>query len=123
MKLTQHQFEQRKARQAKQKRKIALGLVPPSRKEALKAALVDIAKAGANRQQIETLVEASRHIWRNDSGVIYANYERMLDNVFLVPEKPPVCEECNEEMHRYGPALDTGKEGWQCDGCGWSWDD
>lgn len=123
MKLTQHQLEQRTARQAKRKRKIALGLLLPSRKESLKSALSDIAKSGATRQQIEALVETSRYIWRNDSGVIHADYERMLDNVFLTPEKPPMCEECNEEMHRYGPALDTGKEGWQCDSCGWSWDD
>lgn len=40
-------------------------------------------------------------------------------------EKPPdpTCEECNEPMHRYGPAPDTGKMGWSCDSCGWSWDD
>lgn len=35
----------------------------------------------------------------------------------------PICEECDEPMHRYGPALDTGKMGWSCDSCGWSWDD
>lgn len=35
----------------------------------------------------------------------------------------PKCEECDEEMVRYGPALDTGKMGWQCPECGWSWDD
>ena len=28
----------------------------------------------------------------------------------LIPEAP-ICEECDEEMHRYGPALDTGKDG------------
>jgi hypothetical protein len=39
------------------------------------------------------------------------------------PKKDPVCEECNERLVRYAETLDTGKEGWQCLGCGWSWDD
>lgn len=41
------------------------------------------------------------------------------------PCPPPIprCDECNNELIRYGPALDTGKDGWMCDLCGWSWDD
>ena len=35
----------------------------------------------------------------------------------------PVCDECNVPLNRYGPAIDTGRMGWSCDLCGWSWDD
>jgi hypothetical protein len=33
-----------------------------------------------------------------------------------------MCEECNEELHRYTDP-NTGREGYSCDLCGWSWDD
>jgi hypothetical protein len=34
----------------------------------------------------------------------------------------PMCEECNYPLHRYHDPT-TGKDGWSCDLCGWSWDD
>lgn len=37
--------------------------------------------------------------------------------------KPPLCDECDCEMTRYEQALDTGKDGWYCEECGWSYDD
>lgn len=40
-----------------------------------------------------------------------------------VPPAPaPICEECDEEMHRHTDP-NTGKGGWGCDTCGWSEDD
>lgn len=38
-------------------------------------------------------------------------------------KKTPRCGECEMELERYEEAADTGKGGWRCPGCGWSWDD
>jgi predicted RNA-binding Zn-ribbon protein involved in translation (DUF1610 family) len=38
-------------------------------------------------------------------------------------DSEPRCDECGVVLSRYGPALDTGKDGWMCPECGWSWDD
>jgi tRNA(Ile2) C34 agmatinyltransferase TiaS len=35
-------------------------------------------------------------------------------------DRTPICEECDEEMHRFEA---DGNAGWSCDSCGWSWDD
>lgn len=35
---------------------------------------------------------------------------------------PIMCEECDKLTHRYTDP-NTGREGWSCDDCGWSWDD
>lgn len=38
--------------------------------------------------------------------------------------EPPICEECDLEMHRFGADTRDGYvEGWACQGCGWSFDD
>lgn len=37
--------------------------------------------------------------------------------------KPPMCEECDEEMHEFAGAEGTDwVEGFACDQCGWSFD-
>jgi len=35
----------------------------------------------------------------------------------------PECEECDVELYRYENSPDTGKSGWACPDCGFSWDD
>lgn len=35
----------------------------------------------------------------------------------------PRCDECDQALTRYFDAADTGRDGWYCEGCGWSWDD
>lgn len=38
-------------------------------------------------------------------------------------EKPPMCEECDEEMHPFSAQeQDEHVEGFSCDQCGWSFD-
>jgi hypothetical protein len=39
------------------------------------------------------------------------------------PDNPPICEEDNVEMEPYSDAADTGKSGWACPECGWSFDE
>lgn len=59
-----------------------------------------------------------------DDAIQREKFKRDPRLIHTVPDvKVPICEECDEEMHRYGPALDTGKMGWSCDQCGWSQDD
>ena len=36
--------------------------------------------------------------------------------------KPPMCEECDEEMNYFSCVL-TMTSGWSCDSCGWSIDE
>lgn len=40
----------------------------------------------------------------------------------LAKDQHPMCEECNEKMHRFSDT-NSGRAGWSCDSCGWSWDD
>ncbi len=122
--MTEHEKQQKEFRRLKRERRKALGLIPPTRKENLETALKAVAwDFGVPRKQVEALIDAARHVFRNDSGVTHHDLEELLDLVYRTPTVPPTCEECDMEMERYEDSPDTGKGGYACPGCGWSQDD
>lgn len=120
--MTDHRRQQIEFRRKKRERKKALGLIPPTRKEKLDEAIKVLVCRGVPRKELEDFASAVRYIWTNDSGVTYHDYEAMLDRYYFKTAPPPICEECNEEMHRYTDP-NSGKDGYSCDLCGWSQDD
>ena len=82
--------------------------------EAIKFAKAEIKRS---EKHLKTIPEDS------EVAKVYRDYVSGLKAIINPPAKPPICEECDEEMHRYEEALDTGKGGYSCDLCGWSMDD
>ena len=68
-----------------------------------------------------TLPDGKKVTWQAPVKLI-DKIRRVSTSVSPPEPLPPICEECDVEMERGGPSLDTGREYWHCPECGWSWD-